>query len=147
MPNAIHVTNNGTGTSYLGVNMANSSTFSGPITLDKTTTLVAAPGGTVTFSNTISGGGGVGGGRGRLHRHRGPERLDQLQRRHHRRLRHPGPERRHHRRGHGHRQRRHPDHGARRPSILNLIAGDVTVNAGGVLGPAPGTPLNMIDNT
>jgi autotransporter-associated beta strand protein len=58
VPNAINVTNNGNG-SYLGGNTANSSVFSGPITLGKTATLVAASGGTATFAKAISGAGGV----------------------------------------------------------------------------------------
>jgi autotransporter-associated beta strand protein len=58
VPNPIHVQAYGNG-SYLGGNTASSATFSGPITLDQTTTLVAAPGGTIAFSNTISGAGGV----------------------------------------------------------------------------------------
>jgi autotransporter-associated beta strand protein len=57
--NAIHVTANGNGGSYLGGNTANSSVFTGPIALDQTATLVAAPGGTATFANAITGAGGV----------------------------------------------------------------------------------------
>jgi autotransporter-associated beta strand protein len=59
VPNAINVTANGNGGSYLGGNTANSSVFSGPITLGKAATLVAASGGTVTFANAITGGNGV----------------------------------------------------------------------------------------
>jgi autotransporter-associated beta strand protein len=57
--NSIHVTANGNGTSYLGGNTTNSSTFSGPIQLDRSATLVAASGGTATFAGPIGGGGGV----------------------------------------------------------------------------------------
>jgi autotransporter-associated beta strand protein len=44
---------------YIGGNTANSSTFSGAIGLGQTTHLVAAPLGTATFANAISGSGGV----------------------------------------------------------------------------------------
>jgi autotransporter-associated beta strand protein len=55
VPNPITVNNNGNSGIYLGGITAASSTFSGPITLNhKTVTLVAAPGGTATFSNVIA---------------------------------------------------------------------------------------------
>jgi autotransporter-associated beta strand protein len=59
VPNPIYVTNNGNAGTYLGGATANSSTFTGPITLGQSATLVAAPGGIANFATAISGAGGV----------------------------------------------------------------------------------------
>ena len=78
VPNAVHVTNNGNGTSYLGGNTANSSTFSGPITLDKTSHAAGRPRRHGHVLQRDQQRQRDRGGRGRLHRHRGLERLEQL---------------------------------------------------------------------
>ena len=58
IPNPVTVDVYGNGT-YLGGNTADSSTFSGPVSLGKTATLLAASGGTANFSGVLSGAGGV----------------------------------------------------------------------------------------
>ena len=59
VPNPLHVQNNNNNGVYIGGSTANNSTFSGTLALDRAASLLAASGGTATFSGVLSGAGGV----------------------------------------------------------------------------------------